>query len=416
MLSEKERLEEEVKLLKESFSLDVITKEEYEEAKHRIDSKISELEEKETAEKSNSAKEAKAPQKEGMPIQKESISVDAGKEIKEEQEGKLTVNDEWAEKESKESLKSAEDAAEEEVAKSLKSEEEGEKLANVPQPEPSAFDEEKNSKKIYAYAGIALVVAISLYFFFFAEPANPYDGAQNIEVKNLIVCGADKDCKQDSMLGTCINPGKENAKCEYVQDAKAGLTVLSGQQCFNCGTERVIRMLEGFFPNIEIKNIDFDSEEGKALAESYKIDALPAYIFDSRVKEAHNYEKLSTAFKELDGSYIVKNTVANSNYYIERQEVPAKLDVIVKPGQLASEEAEDNLKEFLEAFESKVIFERHDSNSDLARELGVNTFPLFLVNNKVKFNGVQSAQKIKENFCEMNDVDECRIELKEALV
>ena len=50
MLSEKEKLEEELKLLKESYSLDVITKGEYEDAKHRIEGKIKELDRKESSE------------------------------------------------------------------------------------------------------------------------------------------------------------------------------------------------------------------------------------------------------------------------------------------------------------------------------------------------------------------------------
>ena len=40
MLTDKEKLEEELKLLDESLSLDVITKEEYDEAKQRIDLKL----------------------------------------------------------------------------------------------------------------------------------------------------------------------------------------------------------------------------------------------------------------------------------------------------------------------------------------------------------------------------------------
>ena len=46
MLSEKEKLGEELKLLKESLELNVITKEEFENAKQRIDAKLNELEQK----------------------------------------------------------------------------------------------------------------------------------------------------------------------------------------------------------------------------------------------------------------------------------------------------------------------------------------------------------------------------------
>mgnify|MGYP001571768835 FL=1 len=96
-------------------------------------------------------------------------------------------------------------------------------------------------------------------------------------------------------------------------------------------------MLEGFFPNIEQKGVDIGSEEGKQLAEEYKISILPAYIFDSRIKDTYNYEKLATAFNEAGGSYVMKSTVANSNYYIGREEIKGRLDLIEKPGQLESQ-------------------------------------------------------------------------------
>ena len=44
MLSEKEKLEQELKLLKESLSLDVITKKEFENAKQRIEERLEALE------------------------------------------------------------------------------------------------------------------------------------------------------------------------------------------------------------------------------------------------------------------------------------------------------------------------------------------------------------------------------------
>ncbi|MEK6949647.1 MAG: hypothetical protein AABX34_05465, partial [Nanoarchaeota archaeon] len=230
-----------------------------------------------------------------------------------------------------------------------------------------------------------------------------------------IACSSNDDCGKDGKAGICINRGKEDSECQYIDDPKVQLTILNGK-CFNCGTGRVLSMLGGFFPNIEQRSIDIESEEGKQIAEEYKIYILPAYIFDSRIKDTYNYEKLATAFSEAGGSHIMKSTVANSNYYIGREEIKSRLDLIVKPSQLASQEAEENLKEFLEAFKGKVNFEKHNDDSRLAKELGINTFPVFLLNNKIKFNGVQSAQKIKENFCEMNKLQECGLELSKSLV
>ena len=64
MLSEKEKLEQELKLLEESLSLDVITKEEFENAKQRIEEKLDALEKEETkVEEEPEIKETKPEEK-----------------------------------------------------------------------------------------------------------------------------------------------------------------------------------------------------------------------------------------------------------------------------------------------------------------------------------------------------------------
>ena len=143
---------------------------------------------------------------------------------------------------------------------------------------------------------------------------------------------------------------------------------------------------------------------------------MPAYIFNSSFKDAYNYNKLSSSFNEARGSFVMKNTVANANYYLEREEIPNKLDLFVKPGEASSSKAEENLEEFLKVFKGNVNFTKHNEDSEIVKELGINTFPSFLVNNKIKFGGVQSADKIRENYCQLNSVTPCVLGLSKSLV
>ena len=89
--------------------------------------------------------------------------------------------------------------------------------------------------------------------------------------------------------------------------------------------------------------------------------------------------------------------------------------MFLQSGQEASSKAEENLKEFLETFDN-IVFEKHNTNSQIVKELGINTFPAFLINNKIKFGGVQSADKIRGNFCQLNKVTECALGLSKSLV
>ena len=49
------------------------------------------------------------------------------------------------------------------------------------------------------------------------------------------------------------------------------------------------------------------------------------------------------------------------------------------------------------------------------QELGITTYPTFLVNNQIKFSGVQAADTIKEKFCELNVLGECSIGLSQDI-
>lgn len=453
MLTEKEKFEEELKLIEESYMLDVITKNEYEDAKKRIDSKLKRLEqeikveeydvkpkeisheeEKETVgeykeEKSIEKKDAAYGTYDNEIIgEKESMGYEPPSEEASHKESYMKKEEEEKEEEINDITKKWEYPKEEAESAAKKANQfkfKLEELKDVPEPEEdknnevSLESEIRGNKKIYVYAVIILIlVAISSYLFFFSGQDNSNAPVNKPLGKPLalVECNSDKDCTKEGAIGTCKNPGKENSKCGYIKDAQVKLIILNVNNCFNCESGRVLSILTGFFPNLEIENVDFETENGKQAAKTFSVAALPAYILNSSLKETRNYDKFSNAFNEINGNFVVKNGVSNANYYTERQEVPNKLDLFVKPGQAASLKAEENLKEFLKAFDGKVIFEKHKEGSKIVGEFEISTFPSFVVNNKIRFSGVQPASKIRENFCSMNNLPECNLEFSNSLI
>ena len=428
MLTDKEKLEEELKLLEESLSLEVITKEEYGQAKQRIERKLKSLEKKEEkAEKK--IEEVKIKEIKRDEIKKLKVEEEEKAEEEaplEEKEEDISGKEPEDERNEEETAKSAEEIAAEQVKKAAKEaeikEEPSEKdeeaipltVKEEKREEPeTAFELSKGSMKVLIYAVAILVLAFGSYFFFFS--GNPDDNKLSDNTV-FIACNSDQDCKKEGSIGTCNNPETEDAECAFVEDVEAKLIVLNSNACFNCDTGRGLSILNGFFPNLEIENLGIESDEGKEVADKFDIDALPAYIFNSSLQRASNYHKFFNAFNNAGSSFVMKNTVANSNFYIGREEIPEKLDLIIQQNQAASLEAEKNLQEFLDAFDGRVSFKKHGENSALAKELGINTFPVFLVNNRIKFSGVQAADVIKGNFCQMNELDGCELELSKSLI
>ena len=427
MLTEKEKLEEELKLLEESFSLDVITQEEFEYAKQRVEAKLNRLDgleqKEEESEKESKEELGEEPKPEGETEEEPEANEYEAKEEAEEEKSEeetyiekeeLTEKPEEEEREEDEQKKLEETEAEEE--KPAGEVEEEEKIEEK-QPEIIFEKEKKSSKKIWAYIAIILILGFGLWYFFLPGSSNAEDVSKPVyKPVNLIACSSDDECIKEGSIGICNNPGEENAECKYIEDVKIKLTILNSDNCFNCETGRVLSIIHSFFPNLDTENVDFETDAGKEIAEKFNIAALPAYILNSSLQESKNYYKLYNAFTKVDDSFVMKNTVANANYYIGREEMPNKLDLFLIPSENASFAAEKNLKEFLEAFDEKVDFEKHNSDDEIVKELGINTFPTFLVNNKIKFSGVQSANKIKENFCSMNKLDECELGLTKKLV
>jgi len=500
MLSEKEKLEEELGFLKESLDANVITKEEYEIAKKRLESKLKGLdaeqekeinfkniEEKPTVEiqeqkvgSDEERKEELEEKKEEKPQGKKEIkelieekkadlesplkieeeekelpeeekakedekAEDEIKEVLEEQEKKEAEDEvkeqkELFEKEEKieeekpaeevkredkikedEEVKTIEEAKKEEAIQEGKPLEEVEKEEAIDEKKPEFIEEKiKNDKKIFVYVAVILILGFGLWFLFFAGKGDEIAVEEVFSPINnqlsLIACNSDKDCSEERKIGTCENPGQENAECKYIDDVEIKLTILNTKNCFNCETGRVLSILYNFYPNLDIENVDIESEKGKEIIEMFNLKALPAYIFSSSFTEAFNFNKLASSFDEIDGNFVMKTTVANANYYLEREEIPNNLDLFLKPNEVVSSQAEENLKQFLGAFDGKVNFEKHNTDAQIVQELGLNTFPAFLVNNKIKFSGVQSADKIKENFCKLNKIEECELELSKSLV
>ena len=438
MLSEKEKLTEELRFLKESYDIGVITAEEYENGRRRIEAKINAIEEKEN--------EGSLFKEEFQKNDEANVTIYDAEEKEERQEKLKSIESDYQEKESKKAaarpvflrkkkeIKQREDEKYETSAKASEEKEEDQAEEDI---FPLDFEEKKKNfkekkewkeekleesedeinlgKKTLVFIAVLIIAALGIWYFFF----NGNSADSNIMADNaaaLIACHSDNDCAEKRKIGSCLNPGKENAECSFIDDIEVKLSIINSEECFNCGTGRIISILEGFYPNLDIVQIDYGTTEGRELAGNFDINALPAYILNSSLSEAYNYDKFFTAFNKISDNFIMKDTVANANYYIEREEIPNRLDLLVQDSQEASARAEANLREFLDAFDGKVTFSKHNSDSSLAKELGLKSFPAFLVNNKNKFGGVQAADTIKENFCRMNELQECSLELSKSLI
>ena len=441
-MEEKIKLEEELEFLKESFDAEVISKEEYEKAKSRLETQLSNIELKKTEpKKSSEPKETpenikeEVKKEEKNEIKKEAIEIkepETAKEIKvQSAEIKSEKKEEPALKEEKIEIKEIDEPEIKEAEEPKKESEtvkagpeetkeidEKEQDTNDILNSRNGFPEEDTKKKMSMWvpivSGVLFLVIIYFSFLFLLN-----SGAGEKQATELPpACLSDDNCLKEGMIGFCSNPGSQDAECDFKEDTKINLIVLNTKDCFNCDISRVEKIIKKWFPGVIKREVEFSSVEGESIAKDLNIELLPAFIFNSSLEEAFRYEELKSIFSKVDGSYILSASASGSTYYTSRGEIPNKLEVFLMKDDASTEKAERNLEEFLDLFDGNVDYKKHVVNKEsiLVKDLGINTFPTFLVNNKIKFSGVQPPEKIKDNFCKVNDLDKCSSKLSENLV
>jgi len=397
MESQKERLEKELLFLEESLEAEVITREEYDKGKKRIEDKLSSLEEE---------PEGKA--------ETEDIMVKELKEFPEEPEAEEPEEYPSAAEEEKEEISlPEEEPKEEEFEETEEPEEKKVKPAKVAEKKPKKEKpEQKKSAKSYKQlirtaAAIAIVLIIALFLFKMCSkaPAAP-------------ICSSDIDCKEPGKIGECLNASTKEAQCIFYEPVPVNLTILNDKACLFCDTNRMLSTITQLFPGVTEKEIDVKTPEGNTLLNKMGITALPAYIFGANIENTVNFDNFKRALVKKGDKYIINLKASGSDYFFKRAEQPNKLELFLLKGSNNSM-VESKIQEALGLFGDKITFNKkiisEEEKTDLEKELGITSYPAFLVNNQIKFTGTLSSDQIKENFCVLNKLKECEKKLSTNL-
>ncbi|MBW3011204.1 thioredoxin domain-containing protein [Candidatus Woesearchaeota archaeon] len=98
-------------------------------------------------------------------------------------------------------------------------------------------------------------------------------------------------------------------------DPEIKLTVINDKDCAMCDTSRVLETIEGqLFPTAEVTELDVT--EAKNLIKELKINALPAYVFDSKIKEAANYGLVQEAMIDLGDKVMIHPASVEAALYL----------------------------------------------------------------------------------------------------
>lgn len=81
-------------------------------------------------------------------------------------------------------------------------------------------------------------------------------------------------------------------------EPKVTLRIVNDETCVECDPSEALLWLRRIVPTIEAERIDIASEEGKRVVETFGLVTIPAFIFDSAVKETEFYAQAEPLFRE----------------------------------------------------------------------------------------------------------------------
>lgn len=94
-------------------------------------------------------------------------------------------------------------------------------------------------------------------------------------------------------------------------DPIINLTIVNDATCKECSTEDIVKQLKaGIMPTLLVKEVDYNSKEGKDILAKFSIKSLPAFVFDNGVEKLENFEQMKQVLVNKDGQYYLNSLAA----------------------------------------------------------------------------------------------------------
>jgi hypothetical protein len=116
-------------------------------------------------------------------------------------------------------------------------------------------------------------------------------------------------------------PGSDICK-NLPPEVSVGLTIVNDKSCVMCDTSQILNALTTTFAmnNLTVTNVDYSSDQGKALLQQFSLTGVPAYIFNASIVNHSSYSGLGQYLRKVGSSYILLvqpvklvNVVASDN-------------------------------------------------------------------------------------------------------
>lgn len=133
---------------------------------------------------------------------------------------------------------------------------------------------------------------------------------------------------------------------ELPEETEVNFFIVNDFDCKECDASFIATQLKAWFPKLKVKEVSFDSAEGKEVLDKFQADNLPFLYFDSTLTKHYNWENFQLYTTENQGLYQLNYTGIK---FFKRTIKPNHIDLFVMSQCPYGIKAEANLKEVVEA-------------------------------------------------------------------
>jgi len=142
-------------------------------------------------------------------------------------------------------------------------------------------------------------------------------------------CFSDNNCKQEGLIGTCLDPGTLKSQCEFSKAAKVSLLIITTKLCNVCNTERTEKYLKTLFPGLVTSYIYYPESPANKLISDFGIKALPVYLLGKEAERESSFDKLKENLEIKGNFYMVKPNFSGIAYFLQRKNIKGRLDLFI---------------------------------------------------------------------------------------
>jgi len=143
-------------------------------------------------------------------------------------------------------------------------------------------------------------------------------------------CFSNRDCiTKPGSVGQCKNAGELSAQCIITETPKVSLTVIRPKICVTCNVEGQLGLLRSFFGNLDVKNLDSESSQGKQLIKDLGITLLPAFALNKEIEKENSFNGIKDKVVQKGNFYLVKPEAIGVSYFLSRKRISGAFDLFI---------------------------------------------------------------------------------------